>query len=101
MKYNNLCQKRTLKNGVSLIFASQKNWCSLPNYEGNYKNKAELKSVSECRKFSYYYGLRFPNTRTVVTILRAGSHYGQTLRGEAFGPMKMQKCPKFVLSAFR
>ena len=33
-------------------------------------------------------------------ILRAGSHYGQTLRGEAFGPMKMQKCPKAVLSAF-
>jgi hypothetical protein len=34
------------------------------------------------------------------TALRAGSDYGQTLRGEAFGPMKMQKCPKSVLSAF-
>jgi hypothetical protein len=33
-------------------------------------------------------------------IVRAGSDYGQTLRGEAFGPMKMQKCPKSVLSAF-
>ena len=32
--------------------------------------------------------------------LRAGSDYGQTSRGEAFGPMKMQKCPKFVLSGF-
>jgi hypothetical protein len=32
--------------------------------------------------------------------LRAGSDYGQTLRGEAFGPMKMRKCPKSVLSAF-
>ena len=32
--------------------------------------------------------------------LRAGSHYGQILRGEAFGPMRMQKCPKFILSAF-
>ena len=32
--------------------------------------------------------------------LRTGSHYGQTSRGEAFGPMKTQKCPKFVLSAF-
>jgi hypothetical protein len=32
--------------------------------------------------------------------IRAGSDYGQTLRGEAFGPMKMQKCPKSVLSAF-
>src|ERR1700737_113335 len=32
--------------------------------------------------------------------LRAGLHYGQTSRGEAFGPMKMQKCPKSVLSAF-
>jgi hypothetical protein len=30
----------------------------------------------------------------------AGLDYGQTLRGEAFGPMKMQKCPKSVLSAF-
>ena len=33
-------------------------------------------------------------------LLRAGSDYGQTLRGEAFGPMKMHKCPKSVLSAF-
>ena len=32
--------------------------------------------------------------------LTAGSYYGQTSRGEAFGPMKMHKCPKFVLSAF-
>jgi len=32
--------------------------------------------------------------------LRAGAHYGQTLRGEAFGPMRMKKCPKAVLSAF-
>ena len=31
---------------------------------------------------------------------RAGSDYGQTSRGEAFGPIKMQKCPKSVLSAF-
>ena len=34
------------------------------------------------------------------TLLRVGSHYGQTSRGEAFGPMKMHKCPKSVLSAF-
>ena len=26
--------------------------------------------------------------------------YGQTLRGETYGPMKMQNCPKSVLSAF-
>ena len=32
--------------------------------------------------------------------IRAASHYGQTSRGEAFGPMKMQKCPKSVLLAF-
>ena len=32
--------------------------------------------------------------------IRAGSDYDQTLRGEAFGPMDMQKCPKSVLSAF-
>jgi hypothetical protein len=32
--------------------------------------------------------------------LRAGSDYGQTLRGEAFGSMKMHKCPKSVLSSF-
>jgi hypothetical protein len=32
--------------------------------------------------------------------LRTGSDYGQTLRGEAFGPMKMQNCPKSVLLAF-
>jgi hypothetical protein len=32
--------------------------------------------------------------------LRAGSDYGQTLRGEAFGPMKMQKFPKSVFLAF-
>ena len=32
--------------------------------------------------------------------LRVGLHYGQTSRGEMFGPMKMQKCPKSVLSAF-
>jgi hypothetical protein len=32
--------------------------------------------------------------------VRAGSDYGQTLRGEPFGPMKMHKCPKSVLSAF-
>jgi hypothetical protein len=37
---------------------------------------------------------------TTVPYLRAGSDYGQTLRGEVFGPMKMQNCPKFVLSAF-
>jgi hypothetical protein len=33
-------------------------------------------------------------------VFRASSDYGQTLRGEAFGPMKMHKCPKSVLSAF-
>ena len=32
--------------------------------------------------------------------LRASLDYGQTSRWEAFGPMKMQKCPKSVLSAF-
>jgi hypothetical protein len=37
---------------------------------------------------------------TIFLYIRAGSHYGQTLRGEAFGPMKMQKCPKAVLTAF-
>ena len=36
----------------------------------------------------------------IVVRFRAGSHYGQTSRREAFGPMKMQKCPKFVLSVF-
>ena len=29
--------------------------------------------------------------------LRVGSYYGQTSRGEVFGPMKIQECPKFVL----
>ena len=33
-------------------------------------------------------------------MLRAGLDYGQTSRGKAFGPMKMQKCPKSVLWAF-
>ena len=32
--------------------------------------------------------------------IRAASHYGQTSRGEAFGQMKIQNCPKSVLSAF-
>ena len=32
--------------------------------------------------------------------LRAGSDYGQTSSGEGYGPMKMHKCPKYVLSAF-
>ena len=32
--------------------------------------------------------------------MRAGSHYGQTSRGEAFGPMKTHKCSKFILLAF-
>ena len=32
--------------------------------------------------------------------LRATSHYGQTSRGEAFGQIKMQKCPKSVFLAF-
>ena len=40
-------------------------------------------------------GLQAP----AIIWVRAGSDYGQTLR-EAFGPMKMQKCPKSVLSAF-
>jgi hypothetical protein len=39
------------------------------------------------------------NTHSIHT-LRAGSDYGQTLRGEASEPMKMQNCPKSVLSAF-
>ena len=33
-------------------------------------------------------------------LLRANLDYGQTSRGEAFGPMNMHKCPKAVLSAF-
>ena len=35
-----------------------------------------------------------------MLVVKAGSHYGQTLRGEAFEPMKMKKCPKFVPLAF-
>ncbi|KAG0612762.1 hypothetical protein M758_6G050000 [Ceratodon purpureus] len=34
------------------------------------------------------------------TILRAASHYGQTVRGEASQPMKALEWPKFLLSAF-
>ena len=33
-------------------------------------------------------------------MFRAGLDYGQTSRGEAFGPMKMHNCPKSILLAF-
>jgi hypothetical protein len=47
-------------------------------------------------------GVPQPGLDCQVTYLqlRTGSNYGQTLRGEAFGPMRMQKCPKSILSAF-
>ena len=47
MKHKNLCQKRTLKNGVSLIFATQKIGVAFPVTKDYYKNKVELKYVSE------------------------------------------------------
>ena len=37
-----------------------------PGYKGNYHNEAQLKYVSECRKFSYCYGLCFPDTWATI-----------------------------------
>jgi hypothetical protein len=42
----------------------------------------------------------FEASGSVFLKIRAVSDYGQTLRGEAFGLMKMHKCPKSILSAF-
>ena len=36
------------------------------HYKEYYKNKAELKYVSECRKISYCYGLCFPNAWVII-----------------------------------
>ena len=48
---------------------------------------------------TFFLSFFFPFRMSYFSLLRA-AHTSQTSRGEAFRPMKMHKCPKFVLSAF-
>ena len=62
----------------------------LVDMRGDLTSSKPCMSLKRSTKFEYL----------LQSLLRAGSDYGQTLRGEAFGPKKLQKHPKFVLSAF-
>ena len=62
------------------------------------RSECKMKKKKICLRTTYFLvgqvvTAHTKNVRLSLYMFK-GSDYGQTLRGEAFGPMKMQKMPK-------